>query len=1384
MESSERLSPVSDDEAAHARLLPQLRTVLNALRGSPVNKRLLVLALGLLAIIVATTYGQIRLNRWNRPFYDALSRRDFNDFLYQLGVFFLIAGVLLILNVAQRWIVEMLKVKLREGLVLNLLHDWMRPRRALMLANAGAIGVNPDQRMHEDTRHLCELSADLGSGLLQSSILLVTFVGVLWVISSPFVLRFADHDYSIPGYMVWAALVYAAFGSLMSYFVGRSLIPRNAERYAHEADLRFSLVRVNEHLDGISLAGGEAGEVRRVEQHFSNVLAAMRRLVTGLTNLTWVTAGFGWVTLVAPIIVAAPLYFQGTLSFGGLMMAAAAFNQTQSSLRWFVDNFSVIADWRATLLRVATFRRALMMADSLGEAESSISYVEGPPGEMQLDELEVVSLSGRDMLKDRSVRIRRGERLLIVAHPGTSKTQLFRALAGLWPWGSGRVTRPKGEPISYLPRGTPYLPRGSLREVLAYPGRPEDFTESAYLHALRRMGLERLLPMLPETRRWDRDLSQDEQLSLAMARIVLQQPPWLIVDDTFDSLDRETLERVVDIFASELERTSVIQIRSAALRDPLFSRVAHLVKAPSATPAPRRAAVSLAMLLGLLLLWPAVRPASAAAAAEQTFQFRPPTVLSDAATSMLMRDLAVRVLPVYQDLDRNRYLATLSALQMVSGDYGAAYGARDALRQRLKGATPVQPIEQSVVFDIYARTKATETGQHVPFDRAFSQAFNAVIPPLDDLTDYAIDTWFSTPLSVFQDALQSQFGNVRGQKSITLSQAVDLIWAYLAYQVHLNTGPLAEELIADDDQFRYEIDDQILIRMPNGVRVPAMVVRPRGASGKLPALLEFTIYRDQENYAKECAAHGYVGVVAYTSGRLVRGTGVLPYERDGAEARAVIAWIARQAWSDGRVAMYGTGYSAFAAWAATKGAPSALKAIATTSALAPGIDAPMLGNVFLNSGYRWAREVTANPPFNPLDEEDDAYWHRLNESWYRSGRPYEQLDAVEGHPNPLFHRWLSHPSYDRYWQAMIPYREEFAHIHIPVLAITGYYASDQPGTLYYLSEHARYAPRDEQTLVIGPYDDAALQQGVTPSVRGYRLDATALVDLHELRYRWFDTILRGAARPALLQGGINYEVMGANQWRHADSFETMANSSVRFYLEPAASDLQSGAHLLAEQKAGQPSFVQQSVNFAERGDADWAPPTELQGASLPVHYSVLFASAPLRQAMEFDGVFSGELDLMLNKLDVDLTLALYQRLPDGSYLKLFDPAVEWRASYLRDATRRRLLISGARQQLKFRSERVLSRSLPAGSRFVVVLSVSKRPDQELDYGSGKAVGSESIADAKPPLQIRWYDSSYIDLPVQAAAPPAAQPRASAPAQPRAPAQAPPPGQPPAPPPPR
>jgi vitamin B12/bleomycin/antimicrobial peptide transport system ATP-binding/permease protein len=570
------------EEAAHSRLARQLGMMVRAIGASSAGKAVVVLIAFLLVIVIATAYGQIRLNRWNKPFFDALSRRDLREFLVQLGIFFLIAGIILVLNVIQRWLVELLKIKLREGLVHDLVQGWMQPRRAFWLAHAGPMGVNPDQRMHEDARKLCDLSADLGVGLLQASILFATFAGVLWILSQGFDFRLGDRDYTVPGFMLWAAIVYAAAGSLLSYWVGKDLINRNAERYAREADLRFSLVRINEHLDGISLASGEAHERQRVELHLANVLAATRRLVLGLTNLTWVTAGFGWITIVAPILVAAPLSFSGKISFGGLMMAAAAFTQAQSSLRWFVDNFSVIADWRATLLRVASFRRALMTATGEpAELESRIAYSEGDPGSITIEDLEIVSPAGCDMLRERKITVKAGERILIVGAQGTGKTVLFRALAGLWPYGTGRITRPRDEEMFLLPRGTPYLSRGTLREVLAYPLKADSFGDDSFGHALDRLGLERLVPMLDSTRRWDRELSQDEQVSLAFARIVLQKPRWALIDDTLGSLDDETLERVVDVFANELEGTTIINVgRAQQARDPLFNRVLHLVKAP------------------------------------------------------------------------------------------------------------------------------------------------------------------------------------------------------------------------------------------------------------------------------------------------------------------------------------------------------------------------------------------------------------------------------------------------------------------------------------------------------------------------------------------------------------------------------------------------------------------------------------------------------------------------------------------------------------------------------------------------------------------------------------------------------------------------------------
>lgn len=361
--------PARSRISGRADLLTQLDMMTRALLSSPLRNRLLGIGAAILIVIVATTYAQIRLNRWNQPFYDSLTRRDLHQFGFQLSVFAVIVSILLVLNVVQRFLSETMKLWLRQGLTQDLVQEWLKPNRAHRLSGAGTIGINPDQRMHEDVRHLTELSADLGVELMQATVLVVTFISVLWRISGNFKLKLFGHVYVIAGYMVWAALIYTISASVLSYWVGRSLVPRNAQRYQRESELRAALMRTNEHVISVEAGGRALATARRkILDRLNGVLAAMWRLVFGLTNLTWVTAGYGWLMLVAPILVAAPAYFAGALTFGGMMMAVGAFNQVQLSLRWYVDNFSNIADWRATLLRVAEFRRALIACDALDDA--------------------------------------------------------------------------------------------------------------------------------------------------------------------------------------------------------------------------------------------------------------------------------------------------------------------------------------------------------------------------------------------------------------------------------------------------------------------------------------------------------------------------------------------------------------------------------------------------------------------------------------------------------------------------------------------------------------------------------------------------------------------------------------------------------------------------------------------------------------------------------------------------------------------------------------------------------------------------------------------------------------------------------------------------------
>jgi putative CocE/NonD family hydrolase len=728
--------------------------------------------------------------------------------------------------------------------------------------------------------------------------------------------------------------------------------------------------------------------------------------------------------------------------------------------------------------------------------------------------------------------------------------------------------------------------------------------------------------------------------------------------------------------------------------------------------------------------------ATAARASASDMEFRAPASPDEARAAL--QDLAGRLVPVYQDPDPDRYLANLSALQMVAGNYAAADESRRSLRDRHR-----RPVARDIIFDVYARARANESRGRISFADAFAKAYRDVVSRLGDLDAFAVNRWFQASPAAYKDDLQKLLDQQRASDSIGQSAAFDLFWSYLYYDAFRSFAAAIGPLTAEDDARRYEVTGDTRIKTPAGAEIAMVSVRPRGAAKPLATLLEYTIY-DSVDHAKECAARGYVGVVAYAPG--VHGTPapVVPYQHAGEEARAVIDWIAKQPWSDRRVGMYGEGYSGFAAWAAAKHLPPALQAIATSAPSAPGVDLPMAGNIFQNSAYRWSLYVTDKDAADEQQYYDDALWHSLNEKWYLSGKRYRDFGSLHGKPNPLFIRWLNHPSYDRFWQEMIPYREQFAKIDIPVLTMTGYFAGSEPGALYYFTQHHRYNPHADHTLLIGPYDDAVMQRGPLATLQAYTVDAAALIDVREIRYQWFDHVFKEGAAPAVLSGRVNYELMGANEWRHAASIDAMAKSTLRYYLDPAASK---EGHRLSQHKIPHPGFVHQTVSLRSRKDAAWVPSLDLISKSLAPHNHELYESDPLPKAIELNGLFSARLDFTVNKMDMDLNIILYEHMANGDYIRLFSPTDEARASYARDRVHRHLLKAGERQTLTFRAERMTSRLLQPGSRLVLILGIGKRPDREINYGTGGDVSEESLADGAAPINIRWYGDSYIDLPI-------------------------------------
>ena len=568
----------------------QLQIVGQSFWAASTRNRILALSAALLAITLLTAYGQVVLNRWNAPFYNAIEQRDSAAFIHQLGVFAVIVTVLLLFNVVQTWLSQMTALYMREGLARDLVDQWLTGKRGLRLSVSSPLGINPDQRLHEDARKLAEMTTSLSIGLVQASILLASFVGVLWQLSSGFVFHVSGHSFSIPGYMVWAAVIYAGLGALMSNIVGSKLAGLNAERYSKEADLRFSLMQANENLEAITLARAEDNIRAHIHGDINSVLLLIRRLAMALTNLTWVSAGFGWLASIVPILVAAPAYFSGTMTFGGLMMSAAAFNQVYAALRWYVDNFGAIADWRATLERVTVFRAALTDLDTAVPEGEQIALSTGEPGEMILKDVLIDgqgaggASGGRFRLKETDVTITAGERIMVNGDQGVNRKMLFNAIAALWSRGSGQIILPANEEVLFVPQ-TGYLPESTLREVISYPLAATTFTEEELAKVLDCTGLERLYPMLDQKARWERLLDHDDQMGLTFANILLRRPRWVVFNDVLEGLEPDQAKRLATLLGDLTNVTLIYIGRSQDYIDALSPRLLHLQRLDAAAPA-------------------------------------------------------------------------------------------------------------------------------------------------------------------------------------------------------------------------------------------------------------------------------------------------------------------------------------------------------------------------------------------------------------------------------------------------------------------------------------------------------------------------------------------------------------------------------------------------------------------------------------------------------------------------------------------------------------------------------------------------------------------------------------------------------------------------------
>ena len=528
----------------------------------------------------------------------------------------------------------------------------------------------------------------------------------------------------------------------------------------------------------------------------------------------------------------------------------------------------------------------------------------------------------------------------------------------------------------------------------------------------------------------------------------------------------------------------------------------------------------------------------------------------------------------------------------------------------------------------------------------------------------------------------------------------------------------------------YNIQDSVLIPTKSGIDISATVVRKQTNTQPLPVVLFYTTYYQGEGdsfFAKLSADRDYVGVVAYARGIRTDINHYAPYENERTDIYDIIDWISKQQWSNGNVGMYGGSYTGFSQWSTVKNIHHALKTIVPQVAVMPGYDTPLENNVQMNIGFYW--------PHDNIYKKEPIRRSLLFE-WFENGIAFNNMDSLAGYISPIFQNWLSHPTYDNYWQSMVPTPEEYAKINIPILTTTGYYDGSQIGAIQYFKLHYKYNKNANHYFVIGPYDHRGGQSKAAKNLMGYEIDSVANVSMRELAYDWLDYVLKGKPKPELLKDKVNYQVMGTNEWRHAPNLQSLNNDTLRLYLNNKT---------LTAQKQKKKRFEKQTVDFKDRENQNNYYTPEINFDTLDASNGLVFTTEPFQKEFIINGSFTGNLWATINKKDMDVSLALYELMPDGRYF--FLTRYVGRASFAKDNSKRQLLQPDKKESIPFENTRFVSKKIGKGSRLAILLNINKHPFEIINYGSGKPVSEETIQDAGEPLEIKWHNDCYIKIHV-------------------------------------